>query len=98
MWSIFLESIKNELLYQVLVDIVINVNVTENHIIETYNSKRGDWNHEAPYEEIKQEIENWLVYQNKDAAMKAWFKEQYKIANIKIIDHDYDNVIDMLNN
>jgi hypothetical protein len=90
------ESIKNDLLLQKLIDKVTKATVTEVEIREAYNLKYGDWNHDAPFEEVKEKIREQLKKENQTVAMTIWLNEQYKNANIKIKDPKFNEILDIL--
>ena len=90
------ESAKNDLLLQKLMDTVTNMTVTEDEIKEAYNLKYGDWNHDAPFEEVKEIIREQLKKENETAAMTIWLNEQYKKAKIEIKDPKFDEVLEIL--
>ncbi|MEJ2649815.1 MAG: hypothetical protein P8016_15575 [Sedimentisphaerales bacterium] len=89
-------SVKNELLLQKLMDKVTKVTVTEDEIREAYNTKYGDWNHDAPFDEVKDKIREQLKKENQTAAMTIWLYEQYKKAKIEIKDPNFNEVSEML--
>ena len=92
------ESAKNDLLYQKLVDTVTKDTVTEDEIKEAYNQKYGHWDHEAPFDEVKEKIRDQLIEENQTAAMTIWLNEQYKTAKIELIDQKYKEVLNIISN
>jgi hypothetical protein len=90
------ESAKNDLLYQKLIDKVTKVTVTEDEVKEAYNLEYGNWNHDAPFGEVKDKIRELLMKEEQSFAFTVWLNEQYKKAKIEIKDKKYDDVLKIL--